>query len=125
MGTSKICFCGRLYFSALYNFLNFIRMASIILRRRGLMALERATNTTSSLRWFSAEGNNKNIEENSGTSTDGKIDFGKNTMPRSVLKILPLSLLLKIIIQIQITCLPSFALLLHRFHPFRFLNRFH
>ncbi|KAH7624514.1 hypothetical protein Ndes2526B_g00715 [Nannochloris sp. 'desiccata'] len=56
-------------------------MASIILRRRGLLALERAANKTSSLRWFSAEVN-KNSEENSDTNTDGKIDFGFTEVPR-------------------------------------------
>jgi len=62
-------------------------MASIILRRRGLLALERATNTTSSLRWFSAEGN-KNVEGDPDTITNGKIDFGKNMNPTSLLGIL-------------------------------------
>lgn len=59
----------------------------MILRRRGLSALERATNTTSNLRWFSAEGN-KSAEEDPGTNTDGKIDFGKNINPASLLRIL-------------------------------------
>lgn len=62
-------------------------MASIILRRRGLLALERAANKTSSLRWFSAEVN-KNSEENSDTNTDGKIDFGKAIMSTSLVEIL-------------------------------------
>lgn len=43
------------------------------------MALERATNTTSSLRLFSAEPN-KDKEESTGSERDGKIDFGKKKL---------------------------------------------
>jgi hypothetical protein len=59
-------------------------MASIILRRRGVLALEHATNKSSSLRWFSTEVN-KNNEDNPGTDKDGKIDFGKTLIFRSSL----------------------------------------
>ena len=54
-------------------------MASVILRRRGFLALERATNTTSSLRLFSAEPK-KDKQESAGSERDGKIDFGKWNM---------------------------------------------
>lgn len=54
-------------------------MASVILRRRGLLALERATNQTSSLRLFSVEPSNKDKEESPGAERDGKIDFGEKT----------------------------------------------
>jgi hypothetical protein len=54
-------------------------MAAITLRRRGLLALERATYNASSLRWLSAEPN-KNNEDNKGTGSDAKIDFGKQNI---------------------------------------------